>query len=75
MKWLKPRFSTREWVGKRDCLYKAAEELNELGAELLKYANKGPYIKVNKREKIKAEYSDVEKHLVKVWELLEEYES
>ena len=74
MKWLKPKFNNRSWVGKRHCLYKAAEELNELGAELLKYANKGPYIKAHKREKIKAEYSDVEKYLEKVWELLEEYE-
>lgn len=73
-KWLQPKFSSREWLGRRYCLYKTAEELNELAAELLKFANKGPHLKSHKREKIKAEYSDVEKHLERVWELLEEYE-
>jgi hypothetical protein len=73
-KWLSPKFDERHWMGKRFCLYKTAEELNEFAAEILKFANKGPYIKQHKREKIKSEFCDVERHLEKVWELLEEYE-
>ena len=73
-KWMSPKFNERQWLGRRHYLYKAAEELNELSAELLKFANKGPHIKVHKREKIKAEYCDVESTLEKVWRLLEEYE-
>lgn len=73
-KWLTPKFADREWIGRRFCLYKTAEELNELAAEILKFANKGPYIKLHKREKIKAEFCDVERHLEKVWKLLEEYD-
>ena len=67
-------FNERMWLGRRFCLYKAAEELNELSAELLKFANKGPHLKSEKREKIKSEYCDVEAQLEKVWRLLEEYE-
>ena len=73
-KWLSPKFNERMWIGRRHCLYKTAEELNELAAELLKFANKGPHLKLHKREKIKAEWCDVEDHLHKVWELLDEYE-
>lgn len=73
-KWLSPKFDDKFWTSRRYCLYKAAEELNELAVELLKFANKGPCIKTDKHEKIKSEYCDANNQLEKVWKLLEEYD-
>lgn len=74
MKWKKPKFSEREWIGKRFILYKMSEELTELTSELLKHANKGPNIKHEKLEHLLNECDDVDKWLVKLRELLHDYQ-